>query len=355
MESVNTRRSHVEDRRQRTNYWMRAVSFAGLHRVLALVADYPRGLRATQINQLVNDYGVLLTRKNTIPSPTTLYHYRNTLLRLSALRRVDSRILVNEENPSVYQLLQEGSPRREDRSLSVAAKNYFASLVLDNVDCRSLFFDLFTIIDVNRGDPVVQFREAASPVTWSRRYGSGGPEVVFHSRATDCVSRCTSHGCVVAVLYGLRYWARDELSLIDEFIQPSDEAAIMFPLSASVPHIGNANSVLDTVRQLLLLRTSSDWTVFSVADLIVRCCVELGRPISTLFAAIDWLTTEWPGHTVLISTSRALATMRTTSSPRENMLLRRYYKQLNGPYISHIRLHNEISIPRHTEVCKNDT
>ena len=60
--------------------WMRAVSFAGLHRLLRAVAERPGGLRAGEINGLVLDGRVTLTPRESRPKPTTLYHYRNTLL-----------------------------------------------------------------------------------------------------------------------------------------------------------------------------------------------------------------------------------------------------------------------------------
>ena len=60
---------------------MRSVSFAGLHRILNAVADAQDGLTASQINALVLNKGLTLTPSNPRPAPTTLYHYRNTLLR----------------------------------------------------------------------------------------------------------------------------------------------------------------------------------------------------------------------------------------------------------------------------------
>ena len=88
-------------------------------RILNAVADAPDGLTASEINALVLNKGLLLelvkfrgkrvgvslkagggvpvvlleglgettlTPSNPRPAPTTLYHYRNTLLRLQALR-----------------------------------------------------------------------------------------------------------------------------------------------------------------------------------------------------------------------------------------------------------------------------
>ena len=62
-----------KDNLQQSEYWMRTVSFAGLHRILKAVADFPTGLRASEINNLVLKNKISLTRRNSPPSPTTLH------------------------------------------------------------------------------------------------------------------------------------------------------------------------------------------------------------------------------------------------------------------------------------------
>ena len=124
-------------------YWMRAVSFAGLHRLLRAVAERPGGLRAGEINELVLGGRVTLTPRESQPKPTTLYHYRNTLLRLGALRRDGRRLTPDTANPHVRDLLDVPAPADGEQSLTAAARESFAALVLNNDECRSLFFDLF--------------------------------------------------------------------------------------------------------------------------------------------------------------------------------------------------------------------
>lgn len=123
-------------------YWMRAVSFAGLHRLLKAVAETSGGLRAREINALVLDRQVTLTPRQAAPKPTTLYHYRNTLVRLGALARHGLRLRANLDDPDVAALLDEAAPAA-GAPVSAAARERFAALVLRNRDCRVLFFDLF--------------------------------------------------------------------------------------------------------------------------------------------------------------------------------------------------------------------
>ena len=340
---------------RQSKYWMRAIRFAPLHRILKAVADFPNGLRAREINRLVQERDISLTRSGSPPAPTTLYHYRNTLLNLRALKRDGQILRVNHDDPDVYKLLHQPAPANGDQPLCDAAKDLFAALVLKNEQCRSFFFDLFMPSDT-RSDSVSSFRQNGVPVKWSRPRSSHAKEIIFQNSTTGCTAWLTSHASVAAILYGVRYWARDELELIDEYSQRSDGSTIMFPvLQTGLSGKGIDSAVLQTIRFILSLRTPGEWTSFSVFDLIVCCCEGRRQPIRVLFSAIDWLIHEWPHHTVLIPTSRALATLSATSPLREDLELKRYYKASNGPYISHIRIHRDITLkPGSSQIIMSD-
>ena len=327
---------------------MRSVSFAGLHRILNAVADAPDGLTASEINALVLNKGLTLTPSNPRPAPTTLYHYRNTLLRLQALKRTGRRLQANIEDLEVAELLRLPVPANGDQSLNETARERFAQLVLRNGQCRSLFFDLFIPLGTDSMS-AADFRLRSSSVEWRHRRSSKGKrEVVFLNRMTRRTAFCTSPVSKNAIMYGLRYWASTELHMIDEYCAPGGGRTIMFPLSSSISFATSSDSsVMEMVKSVLSFRTYGDWTTFSIYDMIVRCCEVRRKPRALLFRAIDWLLEEWPHHTVLIPTSPALATLNTISLRTEDCVLRRYYRRANGPYISHIRVHNDVNvIPR---------
>ena len=327
-----------------TQLWMRPVSFAGLHRILKAVGDAPGGLRANEINDLVLKRKIVLTPTNPHPKPTTLYHYRTTLVRLSALIRKDRKLIANTANPNVGALLREPAPASDEQKLSDAAREHFAALVLGTEDCRMLFFDLF-MSSGRSCSSVPGFRETGVPVSWVRRRGPLGAEVVFENTASGRTTPYASSVAVSSILYGVRYWARDELRLIDEYSRLADDATIMFPVlhRESTASEGLQSSAMQAVRFLLDRRTAEEWTLYSISDLIIDYCQGHRHPRSSLFDAIDWLRREWPFHTVLIPTSRAMATFAATSPQREDLALRRYYKSPQGPYISHIRVHEDVT------------
>ena len=326
-------------------YWMRAVSFAGLHRLLAAVAA-PAGLRARDVNALVLDGRVTLTPRRSRPKPTTLYHYRNTLIRLGALAREGLRLRANLDDPDVAALLVEPAPANGKHALSHAAREHFAALVLKNRDCRSLFFDLFWPARGPRRT-VSDFRRHGAPVTWTRRPQPDAPAIVFRNCTTGREIAHASRASVPAVLYGLRYWARDELALVDEYSERTLDRTTMFPIAAPpASPVDRDAAVLNAVRFLLSLRArhaDREWTMLSVSDLIVEYCQDRRQPRSVLFGAFDWLRRQWPGHTTLVPTPLGLATLAATSPQQQDLALRRYYKPANGPYISHIKFHHDVT------------
>ena len=335
----------ISQDRQHSDYWMRSVSFAGLQRIIKAVAEHSTyGVTAGGLNKLVLKYNLLRTQKNSIPSLTTLYHYRNTLIHLRLLNRGGRILSVNREDPDVSKLVQQPIDEYEGRFMSDEARGHFASLVFKNTHCRSLFFDLF-MPPSTTSYTLNDFTQKGSSVTWSRYRLHGTKAVIFRNKSTGRTARCISHSSVSAVLYGLRYWARDELKIIDEYSQKGKRGNVMFPLSQTDPLTEALDSsVLQTVDTLLSLRIDAEWTIFSISELIIRCCEEQRQPISVLFSAIDWLVREWPHHIVLIPTSRSMATLTATSSQRQELELKRYYKTPNSPYISHVRIHKDVEV-----------
>ena len=247
--------------------------------------------------------------------------------------------------PTYGNCLRLPPPINHDQSLSATARDRFADLVLRNEQCRSLFFDLFMSRTTGARTATDFRRKGVSVKWWHLRSPDGKNEVMLQNGTTLRTARCASHVSKTSVMYGLRYWARDELQLIDEYCAPSGGTITMFPVSQSHSSSPTSDaSVVDTIRSVLSLRTSKEWTIFSIYDLIVRWCEGERRPRKVLFDAIDWLLHEWPHHIALIPTSPTLATLDARAAPREDIALRRYYRHGNGPYISHVRIHKHVRL-----------
>ena len=318
------------------------MSFAALHRVLKLVAEAPNGLRASDINRLVIEKEVILTRRDSPPSPTTLYRYRNTLLALNAIKRDKHIFRINTCESIVCDLLRQ--PIQPDESITDEVREKFSALVFGNKSCKSLFFRIFMPSLDDRSFSVNDFKNKGTPVTWKFRRSGNDVEVSFRNVETKETRRYTTHSSVKAVLYGLRYWARDELKLIDEYGLQREQTTIMYPLSKG-ENLSSLykDSALEIANFILSLRNKDEWTFFSVSDLILQCCIDHRQPISALHSAIDLLHRQSPDRVVLIPTTPSLVTLTAKSSQQERLHLRRYYRSINGLLISHIRIHQSLT------------
>lgn len=326
-----------------SDWWMRSISFGGLHRLLRCINEASdEGLTASQIDALVHEHQIKLTQRSAPPAPTTLYRYRNTLLRLHALRRDGSLYRTNRADPHVCALVTLPSPPSLEDSLHYSASEHFAALVLRNPQCRSVFFSLFLPVGIE-SPTVMDFRASALPVRWARYSAT---DIVLWNNQTGRRLRCSSRVSVTSVPYGLRYWARDELGLVDEYWSPSEAAAIMFPVHRPPSTVSDAASPCnETLRLLLSWRGTAEWSSFAISDLISRACLEQRRPRMVLFRTLDWLMAAWPHHVAPIPTPKGLATISAISPQKERLVLRSYYRSIAGQYISHIRLHRDIIPP----------
>ena len=332
-------------------FWMRSLSFLALHRMIVALGSFPQGLRAGELNRVIIDTEIL-HRRGRPPKPTTLYHYRTMLLRLGAVVRRGLQLCIRSEDRDVAGLLDHPPPSGEGGSLSPAARNHFATMVLGNHDCLTLFFGRFMESASNLS--VSEFRRKGSPVKYkfcrSPEFVGVHLENCATGKVTRIKARRTGRGSppvVQAIPYGMRYWARDELGLIDEYCRHDDGSIIMFPI-LNVDDGQGGCAARRAAEQILSLRGPGEWTMFAIEDLIVQCCEQRRQPLVLLFRAIDKLMEECTGFIVMIPTPRSLATITAVSPGREEMELRQYYRyrNANGPYISHIRIHRDAELPR---------
>lgn len=318
---------------------MRPVSFAGLHRIMHQISALGKPVSASLFDQLALSNATYRTQGGELPSRTTLFHCRNILIHLGILRREGRLLILNREMKEIQYLLDE--TESADRAMSPKCQELFAILAIRNLDCQKLFFDLF--LPDAYGQTLADFRLAGISVVWERESNtpSRKARVIVSSTTRKQSIVLETHAEIEAVLYGIRYWARDEFEIIDEFYD-AKRGVVMYPL-AGICNVDCVSQIINEIRTMCV-HNQDDWTIISLRDLVQQCCEQRRRPLHALFSAIKRLETEFAGYISLVPTSRSFATLSSRSLSQEDFRLRGYYRDIQGQLISHIRLHNSLGV-----------
>ena len=331
-----------EARSASARYWMRGVSFATLHRALCAFARSEVPVRSRDLSAFVT--ADLERFRADTPGATTVYRYRSTLLRLGLMSNPARLWRVEMGDPLVRSLV-ELSPG-EGASVVSPARIPFADVVVRHPDCRALLFDLL-VPDRSGALDFDTFCSRSDPVTWRHMRHGDHHRLEVRNRRTG-QSRCFEEKqAVLSLLYGLRYWVRDELGVVDEYAELGENAATMFAVHPAVPEDGPVweARVLDAVRFVLGARRDPTWTTMEVAELIRRYCIEHHQPRRVLFAGLDWLCRRRAKSVALVPTPAAVATLSASSASREHLELRRYYRDARGRFIGDLRIHADAKVP----------
>lgn len=316
--------------------WMRgSVSFVALRELLAFIAQHPEGVRPKDMEVWAREKAGLRTQRGKLVSKTTIYHYRNTLRHLGILVVAKGLYRVAGDDPLVSQLLKAVRPGTPE--LSLQERQYFARLVVQNSDCRKYFFDLFmpegvTVYDLDG------FLEKAQPIVWQRVEVEGERiEVLYNLEQKGKRRRIQSEDERQAILYGVRYWARNELGFMDEIFMEG-LGGLMFPvfLSGPVPD----PRVLNALREAIA--DEEEWASFSVRKLAATWGPKYRVPLDRLYGTFQWVYRKFPQYVVFIPTSESFATITATFPQTEVYHLRGYFQDEKGRYISHMRVHRKL-------------
>lgn len=324
-----------------SSYWMRGVSFATLHRTIYAFAGAESPVRSRDISDFVS--GDLRRVRGVSPGATTIYRYRSTLHRLGLMSKRARLWRVELDDPLVRTVVK--LCPAEGPSLVAQARSHFADAVLRHPDCRAVLFDLFMPDGCGALD-LRTFCARSTPVTWRHVRSGRHSRLEAWNRSTGQRQCHEHHQAVLSVLYGLRYWLRDELEVVDEYAERGENAAVLFPVHPlREGESGWDAQVLDAVRFVLGTRSGAPWTTLEVADLIRRYCVDRRQARRVLFAGIDWLRRHRPDSVALVPTPVAVATLSASSTNREHLELARYYRDGRGRLICDIRVHVNAEVP----------
>lgn len=316
--------------------WMRgSVSFIALRELIGYIVQHPEGVRPKEMEVWAREKARLRTQNGKLVSKTTIYHYRNTLRHLGILVVINRRYQIARERPLVLKLLETIRPGTPE--LSLKERELFARFVLQNLDCQKHFFDLFMpegIADYDLED----FLERGQPVVWRRvEIEDKRIEELYNIKHNKKQRWIRSEDERQAVLYGVRYWARNELRFIEEIFLEGT-GGLMFPvyLSGPVPDPRILTALWEAIS------TQDEWTSFSLRKLAATWGPKYRVSLDRFYDTLEWLYRRFPRYVVLIPTSESFAAITATSPQTEIYHLRGYFQDEKGRYISHMRVHRKM-------------
>jgi len=320
------------ERPESNEYWMRSVQFAGLHRILHAVAYFSDGIRVKQLNELIVDNQYYRTERGTgIPAKSTLYHARNTLIRIGAMRRIGNRLAIADDDPLVAVLLSiEPSDGQE---MPQPAKECFSALVLRQIDCYSKFFSLFLGSKVSSP---CSFRRDASSVFWV----ATNEGILLHSSVESKYRLLTSAVEVRSILYGVRDWAEKQLRLTDEFYD-TYRGYVIYPLKH--PNVQDIRWALSEELKLYRAAASEpEWTTVEIRDLLIRICEVRGMPVKALFDALRGFIYNNSKCVKLVTSIEEFSTLGASSRRQADYQLESVFRDSHGRIVSHVRFHKSL-------------
>ncbi|MHB0875202.1 MAG: hypothetical protein ACYC5O_04050 [Anaerolineae bacterium] len=264
-----------------------------------------------------------------------MYHYSNTLYRIGVLERRARRYHVQVSDPDVCMLIGALQPGKGKLSLAEAAA--FARLVVGNSDCQDHFFGMF----VGGGAPTLDsLLTQGEPVAWRWESTLDKPLVLLRSADGRTEKVLSSEEQIQAILWGVRYWARDELGFLDE-LYLEDEGMVMYPVVPGPP--AAEPRLLPALMRMVSEGHTGAWTTLSVRQVARELGPAYHVSLMVVFATLLDLYRKYPQYTVLIPTSQSFATLTARGRLAEALQMRSYLVDEQGRLVSHVRLHRSLA------------
>ena len=313
--------------------WMRWVDFQKLRALLVLISQYNTALRAKDLDRLGTEHGILVNRKGTPWGPSTKYHHRRTLERLSLVLKQDKQYEINHELPEAKILIQRKDVKAD---LNVSEKTAFAEAILRNPDCFASFFRSF--IDAREVQGLEHFVTHARPVVLQadQDISSHTPIVHLSSRRGDDSVRLKGEDARQAIHFGLRSWCVEQLSFLDELYK----VGIGYTLFAKSIEAPISESELES-RLLDMLPFDNDWTMIRVSDFIVESAYKNCVGIAQVKKILERWLNNFGGAVAGIATSERFITGNQPVQLRE-AILKGFVHPRTGGHVSHIQIHKDI-------------
>ena len=336
--------------KKKLSLWMRYVDFKKLKDLLHIVHQNDGVLRPMQLENLGIKMGVLTKEDGTPLKHSARYHYRKVMEGLRLVKKNKKYHISDDERIIRFLKLTEFK-----KDMSEEAKEILREIIVDNLDCRKYFFNVFmeednyTLKDLRKKGnyAIVEteglriIRENIEKHTMKKYRNKGkrkrvGP-VIFRSPIGK-ILKLSTQDYIHAIYWGVRLWSLD-LEIIDEILLNYAEGRIMYPINPDYSEKLLMELLLNKIKSDI---SSSEWITLRLPILIKEIALVTRYPIRNIKLFLKKLKSKYPTLIMFIPSSTMFIDIKTPYEKQEKAIRNLYLYFKSEGFISHIRINKQL-------------
>ena len=332
--------------------WMRYVSFDKFKDVLHIVHNNDGVLTPTQLESKIREANIF---KNAYGKQkvghSTLYHYRKMLERLSFVKLEFGKYttLDDEYTRGFLSVTSLYDPLNDN------AKELLRIKIINNEDCRKVFFDLFMrtsdylLYDFRMNGLTVNVKNLKDYPIKSKNYNSSSYKLQGKkSKKVNAVELTPAYGIpktidnfdsLQAIYWGIRLWALD-LDLINEVFSFHYQSRVMY---ATNPFVSNETLFFYLMKNGYT-KENSNWIEVYMPAYVENTCLETRVSVHSIHNFIETMINRNKAEISLVSITMNVIK---SNSPYEGMdeTFLKLYPYINREgHISHLRIRKGVGL-----------
>ena len=315
--------------------------------MLHLIHQNNGSIRAGELEQLCIRNGILLNKITREPlSQSTRYRYRKALENLGLAQNKKGKYYISW-NSSVFNFLMS---TKFKENMNEDAKEMLKEIILQNIDCRKYFFDIFminkksyTLADFRKNGShifveIKSMRELSRDGTNSDlRLDENSKDIILKNpNGRQHILRTRDQK--YAIYTGIRLWSL-KLEITNEIITNFCEGRIIYPAIQITMKTQFWGLLLSKIGDS---KNGPEWTMIHIPTFLRDSVLSTHFQVQRIKESIQKLKILYPNNVMFIPTSTAFIDLRTPYNRQDLAFRNSYLYDRRKGYISHVRISRNI-------------
>lgn len=325
---------------KRASLWMRYVEWHKLLCLFDIVCTNNGLLRPMELEKAGIAQNVLLVRGSNKPmTHTPRFHYRKVLENLGFIYIKDGKYFINA-NFLIDKLL---FLRNVGEPLTPALRHVLGSIIMNNQDCRTYFFDVFSTASnydyssLQKKSLVAYARTSSLiPSHLKNRYNP------IDLRGESKLIMIETPDKMHAIFWGVRQWAID-LNIIDEILIDRDEGRIIYVINYELSDLFIKKAFAEQIE--LSAGRGERWALLHIPSFIEKIVkMPNGRAsVKQIKRVLIELLNKYPGLMSPVPVSEIMINLKIPFEKQDATYKKCYILSPRIGYISHIKASSTLS------------